>query len=137
MFKVTASYTRLDVLNGLGLPDPGGGAWYTGLVRHHRDHYIFCGVGVSGRTGHDYQNHFDGPDLVWYGRTGSTKNHPSIVSLLSGGNVHVFFRDDNRAEFTYAGLARPVSVKEVVPVEIKWSFREDSGPHPEFLPDEL
>ncbi|MCK0510246.1 HNH endonuclease [Aromatoleum buckelii] len=137
MLNAGATYTRAQVLHLLGLADPGGGAWYTGLTRHNDDHYIFCGVGVAGRTGHDYANHFDGPDLVWHGRTGSAKDQPSIKALLAGGTVHVFFRDDNRAPFTYAGKARPLSVKDVVPVEIRWSFRLDDGPHPEFLPDEV
>lgn len=137
MFSVGTTYSRADVLKALGLPDTGGGAWYTGLVRHEDAHYIFCGVGVGGRTGHDYENQFDGPDLIWHGRTGSTKNQPSIKELLSGGEVHVFYRDDNRAPFTYAGLARPMSVGDTVPVEIRWSFRDDKGPHPEFLPEEI
>lgn len=137
MFTAGTTYSRADVLKALGLPDPGGGAWYTGLVRHEDAHYIFCGVGVGGRTGHDYENHFDGPDLIWHGRTGSTKDQPSIRELLAGAKVHIFYRDDNRAPFTYAGLALPVSVRDTVPVEIRWSFREDEGPHPEFLPEEV
>jgi len=137
MFKAGSTYTRAQVLSLLGLPDPGGGAWYTGLTRHGGDHFIFCGVGVAGRTGHDYDNYFNGPDLIWHGRTDSHEDQPSILALLSGGKIHVFFRDDNRAPFTYAGLARAVSVKDVVPVEIRWSFRDDPGAHPEFLPEEL
>lgn len=137
MFTAGNNYSRADVLRALGQADPKGGAWYTGLVRHEEAHFIFCGVGVRGRTGHNYQNFFDGPDLVWHGRTGSTREHSSIRQLLSGGPVYVFFRDDDRAPFTYAGLARPIEVKATVPVEIRWSFLGDSGPHPEFLPEEI
>lgn len=132
------TYTRAAVLSALGLDDPGDGQWYTGLSRNGNDHYIFCGVGIGGRTGHDYQNHFDGPELVWHGRTGSRKDQPSIQALCSGiGTVHVYFRDDDRAPFTYAGIGKVVSVEDVVPVEIRWSFADDSGPHPEYLPDEI
>lgn len=137
-FVAGKTYARADVMTALGLNDPGGGQWYTGLTRHGDDHYIFCGVGIGGRTGHDYQNHFDGPELVWHGRTGSHLAQPSIQALCSGnGSVHIFFRDDDRAPFTYAGIGRVVSTKDVVPVEIRWSFSEDLGPHPEYLPDEV
>jgi hypothetical protein len=88
-FIAGRAYTRADVLRELGLDDPHGGAWYTGLTRHSEDHYIFCGVGVGGRTGHNYGNHFIGPDLVWRGRTDSSMRHQSIQSLCSGnGKVH-------------------------------------------------
>jgi 5-methylcytosine-specific restriction protein A len=63
---------------------------------------------------------------------------PSIQSLCSGkGTVHIFFRDDDRGPFTYAGQGRPTDIRDVVPVEITWSFEEDTGPHPEFSPDEI
>jgi 5-methylcytosine-specific restriction protein A len=138
LFNANATYTRGDVLAALGLPDPGGGQWYTGLARQGDDHFIFCGVGVGGRTGHNYENHFDGPDLEWRGRTGSSVHQPSIQALLNGtGKVHVFFRDDDRAPFTYAGIARAIAVRDTTPVEVRWSFRQDSGPHPEYLPDEV
>lgn len=137
-FVAGQTYTRTDVLEVLEVDDPGGGQWYTGLARHGDDHYIFCGVGVGGRTGHDYNNYFDGPELVWHGRTGSKLHQPSIQALISEvGAVHVFFRDDDRAPFTYAGVARVVATKDVVPVEVRWSFSEDPGPHPEYLPDEI
>jgi hypothetical protein len=29
------------------------------------------------------------------------------------------------------------NIRDVVPVEITWSFEEDTGPHPEFSPDEI
>lgn len=137
-FIAGMTYTRADVLSTLGYDDPGGGPWYTGLVSDGDDHYIFCGIGVGGRTGHDYKNYFDGVELVWHGRTGSRLNQPSIRALLDGtGFVHIFFRDDNRAPFTYAGIGRVVSTKDVTPVEIRWSFLDDPGPHPEYLPNEV
>ena len=130
MFRVGSPYTRAEVLRALGIEDTGGGVWYTGLAANGDDHYIFCGVGTPGRTGHDYGNHFDGPDLVWRGRTGSQREHPSIQALIGGrGKVHMFFRDDNRQPFTYAGTARAVAVNDAIPVEIRWSFGDDPGPH--------
>jgi 5-methylcytosine-specific restriction protein A len=137
-FIASSTYTRAEVLNALGISDPGGGQWYTGLSRHGDDHFIFCEVGVGGRPSHNYENHFDGSELEWRGRTGSNTSQPSIQALLSGaGTVHVFFRNDDRSPFTYADTAKAVEVRDTNPVEVRWSFREDLGPHPEYLPEEL
>lgn len=135
MYKSGQSYARKDIYRVLGLPDSTGGNWDTGMTRYGDDHYIFCTFGSS-RTGHDYKNRFDGPDLVWFGETNSKIGHPSIQRLLSGGKVHIFFRDDNRAPFTYAGVGRPVEIEDSIPVKVRWSFREDDGAHPEFLAEE-
>lgn len=137
MFTAGKTYTRADILKLLGLDDSGGGAWYTGYVEHDGNHFVFCGLRTPGRTGHDYDNYFDGPDLIWHGRTGSKKTHKSIQALTTSDKVHIFFRDSDRAPFTYAGNGRALSVKDTVPVEVRWSFREDKGPHPEFMPEEV
>lgn len=137
-FEAGAPYTRAQIFEALGIPDPGGGSWYTGYTAHGLDHYIFCGVGVGGRTGHNYQNYFDGPDLVWRGKTDSRLGHASIKAMLSGkGSVHIFYRIDDRAPFTYAGAGRPVSATDVVPVQVRWAFDRDPGPHPEYLAEEV
>lgn len=137
-FEVSAPYTRAQIFEALGIADPEGGPWYTGYTAHGADHYIFCGVGTGGRTGHDYQNYFDGPELVWHGKTNSRLDHASIRALLSEkGLVHIFYRTEDRAPFTYAGAGRPVAAKEVVPVQVRWAFDRDPGPHPEYLPDEI
>jgi 5-methylcytosine-specific restriction enzyme A len=137
-FEAGAPYTRSQIFESLGLADPGGGPWYTGYTSHGADYYIFCGVGTAGRTGHDYQNHFDGPELVWHGKTNSRLDQNSIKALLSGkGSVHIFYRTEDRAPFTYAGAGRPVSVQDVVPVQVRWAFDRDPGPHPEYLPEEV
>lgn len=122
-FEVGAQYTRLDLFRILGVPTLKGGNWYTGYNAHGADWFIFCGVGAPGRTGHDYQNHFLGKELVWYGKTGSKLHQPSIRSLIKpGARVHVFYRQDDRSPFTYAGLARPIRTTDVSPVEVVWSF---------------
>lgn len=51
-FKVGDQYTRKDILSSLSIEDPGGGTWYTGYTSHEDDWYIFCGIGIPGRTGH-------------------------------------------------------------------------------------
>ncbi|MBU1067949.1 HNH endonuclease [Myxococcota bacterium] len=36
--------------------------------------------------------------------------------------VHIFWRDDDHAPFTYAGLAQAISIADEVPVKVRWSF---------------
>lgn len=137
-FKVGSTYSRKDVLAVVGLPDYGGGDWYTGYTRLGDDHFIFCGIGTPGRTGHDYKNHFVGDDLVWFGKERTTLSQPAIQRLLSGaGDTYVFYREDDRAPFTFAGVAKPKTVKDVSPVEVLWSFADDTNGHAEILPEEI
>jgi 5-methylcytosine-specific restriction enzyme A len=51
-FFAGRSYTRADVLRELGLDDPHGGAWYTGLTRHGEG-LLYILWSRSGRSG-DY-----------------------------------------------------------------------------------
>jgi 5-methylcytosine-specific restriction protein A len=137
-FKVGTQYTRQAIFGLLGIPDPGGGNWYTGYNSHGDDWFIFCGVGTPGRTGHDYKNHFRGDELVWYGKTGSHLDQPSIQDLIKpSGHVYIFYREDNRSPFTFAGLGLPKQKRDVSPVEVVWSFATDPAAHPEILPEEI
>lgn len=135
-FVIGRSYTRQDVFGVLGIDDPGGGNWYTGYASHRGDWFIFCGTGTPGRTGHDYRNHFVGPDLVWFGKTRTTVRQPAIRAITSGnGRVYVFYRSDNRGPFVFGGTAKAKSVKDSTPVEVLWCF--DLAADPVNFPDEL
>lgn len=124
VFDIGKDYGRRDVALAVGLSDlPTGGSWFTGYLQHEGVYLIFCGVGTPGRTGHDYGNHFDGGVLHWSGKTGSRKGQPFIASMTkSGAEVHVFWRQNDRDPFTYAGLGRAVSVSDDVPVKVLWRF---------------
>jgi 5-methylcytosine-specific restriction enzyme A len=137
-FKIGSQYTRKDIFAVLNIPDPGGGNWYTGYVSHGDDWFVFCGIGTPGRTGHDYHNHFKGDELVWFGKTGSKRGQSSIEKLLSPtGGVYIFYRDDSRSPFTFAGTARAKQAKDTSPVEVIWSFASEAHAHPEILPEEI
>ncbi len=137
-FKAGSQYTRKDVFRIVGIDDPGGGSWYTGYTSHGDDHFIFCGVGTTGRTGHDYQNTFVGDELIWFGKSQSRLDQPSIQSLLNpNGHVYLFFREDNREAFTFAGLAQPKSYKDSSPVVVTWVFGGTDFNRPEVLPEEI
>jgi len=127
-FLVGHEYKRQDVFDIIGIQDPGGGNWYTGYNEHNDDWFIFCNIGTPGRTGHDYDNHFLGEELVWYGKTKSHLEQPSIQSLLTPGrHVYVFYRDHDKDPFTFAGVAIPVRTRDVSPVEIVWAFADAAG----------
>jgi len=137
-FRVYGQYKRQDVFDVLGVQDPGGGNWYTGYNAHGDDWFIFCNIGTPGRTGHDYNNHFLGDELVWYGKTKSHLEQPSIQGLLNpAGHVYIFYREHDKDPFTFAGLGHPSRTRDVSPVEIVWSLTDSLGSHPGRLPEEI
>ena len=138
-FVVGELYTRKEIFGRLSLPtEQNGGAWFTGHVEHEGAHYIFCGVQTIGRTGHDYDNRIIGDDLLWHARSGSRLNQPSIQALISPvAVVRVFYRQSDRAPFTYAGQAKADRTWDENPVGVLWSFSDDPDPHHEFLSEEV
>lgn len=122
-FQRNAEYTREDVLKTIGLGHQKGGAFFTGSAQHNGSWFIFCNLGVPGRTGHNYQNSMNGNVLHWFGRNGSKIHHPSIQSLLTpGAEVHIFHRANSRLPFTYGGLGKAVGHQPLSPVAIQWQL---------------
>jgi len=138
-FRVGLTYTKSEIYRLCAVPpDKQRGAWDTGYTSYEGSWFIFCNVGVPGRTGHDYDNRFQGDDLIWYGKTGSHDKQPSIQAMLGPATpVLVFYRDDDRAAFTFAGCARALSHGGADPVEIVWSFERSAHERSEVLPEEL
>ena len=139
-FSAGQAYHRKDVFKIVGLStEPAGGNWFTGYNAHENDWFIFCGVGTKGRTGHDYGNHFAGDKLVWFAKTNTNLQQPSIQKLIeSDAKVYVFFREEDRDPFTFAGLGRAVQVLDETPVKIIWSFHGSEGVRlPTQLPEEI
>ena len=128
-FVVGMQYTRADVFRAVGIePAPVGGPWFTGYAAYGNDWFIFCNVGIAGRTGHDYDNHFDGDQLVWFGKSNSRLGQPSTESLLRPqGAVYVFFREQDRDPFTFAGLGSPGKTFDQKPVKVVWNFSGVNG----------
>lgn len=123
LYQVGNKYSRKDIFKVLGVPDHKGGDWFTGYASHEDDWYIFANIQSAGRTGHNYQNHFAGANLVWFGKTNSKLKHDSIQRLTSGnGKVYIFCRENDREPFEFKGEAKPVRVEDVSPVCVEWSF---------------
>jgi 5-methylcytosine-specific restriction enzyme A len=123
-FQVGHSYTRRDVYRVIGIPeDTHGGNWDTGYARHGNDWFIFCNVGTSGRTGHEYANKWVGDRLEWYGKTNSQLHHLSIQSMLSlDSDTYIFWRENNQRPFIFAGIGNAEEVENITPVRIIWKF---------------
>ena len=114
------------------------GNWNTGYTNYEGDWFIFCNVGVAGRTGHDYQNRFVGDDLIWYGKNRSHIGQESIKSLLDiNSNVYIFYREEDRSQITFGGLAFSRRHKYETPVQITWGFKGEIDARPEVLPEEV
>ena len=45
--------------------------------------------------------------------------------------VHVFWRQNDRDKFEYAGLAHPVSISDDVPVIVRWRFDKSNKVNPD------
>ncbi|MHC1479946.1 HNH endonuclease [Frateuria aurantia] len=130
-FTVDQSYTRAEIVAALGLPKlKPGGPWNTGYHRHADEIYIFCNVGIAGRTGHNYFNDFVGERLWWEGKTRSRIGQSMIDHMTKeSARVHLFWRDEDRAPFRYAGLATAEEIQPTQPVRILWSFQSETGDH--------
>jgi len=104
-FIVNNRYKRKEIYAIIGIPvDTKGGNWDTGYNKHKNDFFLFCNVGVPGRTGHDYGNKFIGDDLFWYAKSTTQINQPLIKELLNPkGYVYIFYRTDDKSPFIYSG----------------------------------
>jgi 5-methylcytosine-specific restriction protein A len=139
MFQVGATYTRKDIYELLNLQEHERGAdWLNGYHRHENHYYIFCNIGIPGRTGHDYDNHWEGEVLVWYGKNGSHFGQASIQNLLSGNySCLIFYRNTDDPPFIYAGIGRPIPHYEIErPVRIDWAFGSDDSEQTPIFTDE-
>jgi len=122
-FKVGHKYKREQVSQLTGGKGETSGNWATGYPSVDGVTFIFANVGNPGQTGHNYDNFFDGSDLIWRGRTNSIRRHSSILRMTAlDAEVHVFWRANGRDLFTYAGLGQAVDVTDEVPVRIRWKL---------------
>tara|TARA_R110001583_G_scaffold36787_5_gene120886 strand:- start:3467 stop:4231 length:765 start_codon:yes stop_codon:yes gene_type:complete len=139
MYLVGNQYTRADIYEILNVPkDKQRGDWLNGYHRHDNDYYIFCNVGVAGRTGHDYDNHWDGDKLVWHGKTKSNFSQNAIKNLLSSDyRCLIFYRSEDRSPFTYAGVGHPIPHYSIEkPARIDWIFQSLELPSVSTITDE-
>jgi hypothetical protein len=124
LFIVGQQYTRQDVQMALAVPEAQqNGNWDTGYNFFDGQIYVFANVGEAGRTGHNYDNRWEGDRLVWYGKTGSRLHQPLMQKIVTGQvETHVFWRRRARDRFIYAGIGRAEVTRDTSPAEITWAF---------------
>ncbi len=99
------------------------GGWNTGYVRFDGNYFIFCNVGIPGRTGHDYANRFEGNEMIWFAKSRSHLGQKSIKEILDPRvPKYLFYRYGNRSPFTFAGMGTVLSCRDTSPVEVRWSL---------------
>lgn len=127
MFIKDKSYSKEDIYQILQVPpEKQKGPWNTGYTKYNNVFYVFANVGVSGRTGHDYDNRWEGSNLIWYGKTNSNINQPLIKELLSGKlKALIFTRTNDRDPFTFNGEGFIKTYEPISPVKIIWSFKSE------------
>ena len=123
-FNKGQTYTRGEVADAIDLPSGRRvGNWATGYASWQGEFFVFCNVGVAGRTGHDYPNKWEGSELTWFGKGPSHRSQPQIKKMTSGESpVHVFWRSSDRSPFTYAGIGKAAAISASTPVKVKWTF---------------
>lgn len=116
MFKRGAQYSR-DEIASLARPEepPKGGNWTTGYARIGNELYVFMNMGVPGRTGHDFDNHYDekSQTLIWFGKPGTHSTQPLFKKLMSEELKPLFFaRWNQSAPFTFLGTGSVISFED-------------------------
>jgi len=122
VFKQGSQYSRADIWN-IYRPDEdlqAGGNWFTGYCTQGDDLVIFMNIGVAGKTGHDFDNHYDSETetIRWFGKPNAHSKQPLFQKLLSGELTPRFFArwDNKNVDFTYLGIGKVVHYEDHVPI---------------------
>lgn len=116
MFKRGVEYTR-DEIAQVVRPEnpPRGGDWTTGYARIENNLFIFMTIGVAGRTGHDFENHYDekSQTLIWFSKPNKHSKNPLFQKILSGELTPYFFaRWNQKPPFTFLGTGNIVNFED-------------------------
>jgi len=107
VFKRGSQYTRDEIANVVRPENPPhGGDWATGYARIEDKLYVFMNIGVSGRTGHDFENYYDEKTntLIWFSKPNKRSTNPLFQKLISGELTPYFFaRWNQKPPFTFLG----------------------------------
>jgi 5-methylcytosine-specific restriction protein A len=124
MFEIGKLYTKRDIYQILGVPvEKQRGEWDKGYRVYEDNFFIFSNIGIPGRTGHDYNNYWDGEFFHWEATARSHANQPLMESLLDPGRLSqtfLFTRIGDRLPFTFEGVVCIESVELLRPVKVIW-----------------
>lgn len=131
MFQTNHQYTKADIYKILRVPlKARRGAWDTGYREYKGEVFIFANIGVPGRTGHNYNNHWvrerPNSDLIWYSKTRAKLDNVLIQKMLnSDTTVHIFTRTDDRSPFTYKGCGKAKDPTNTSPIQLTWVLNKN------------
>ena len=128
MFRIGFQYSKKDLYIILNVPkEKQRGDWDKGYHIHDGNIFIFSNVGIPGRTGHNYNNYWDGELFVWEASTKSHLGQPQIQKMLNpfpDQKIFLFTRTMDRLPFTYEGEIVVKEFKDTTPVQIVWAFEQ-------------
>lgn len=126
MFSIGETYSKNELYKIMNVPlERRKGAWDTGYRVWEGNIFIFSNVGIPGRTGHNYNNYWDGELFVWEAKTNSNINQPLIKKMLAPlpqQENYLFTRINDMDPFTFEGSVRAKEYKNNVPVVIVWEL---------------
>jgi 5-methylcytosine-specific restriction enzyme A len=129
MFSPEGKYSKNDIYEILNVPlTRRKGAWDTGYREFDGNIYIFSNVGIPGRTGHDYNNYWDGDLFKWESKTNSNIKQPLIKRMLDplkGQKIYLFTRTNDKDPFTFEGEVFVLNYSDSVPVRITWELKDN------------
>lgn len=134
IFKFNQVYSRKEIKQMMGLSKKiidGNFNYYSfGMPKFIDTFYIFANIGISGKTGHDYDDRFINENqFYWTGPNDSHINQKRIKELLSiNFKKLLFVRYNKHDDFTFAGKLSVSSVDELSsPIRVVYDLdREDS-----------
>jgi 5-methylcytosine-specific restriction enzyme A len=126
MLNIGDTYSREDIYRIFKVPlEKQKGNWNTGYNAYGDHIFIFSNVGIPGRTGHDYNNFWDGDLFYWEAKNNTHINQSVIRKLLSRANgqrIFLFTRTQERVPFTFEGEVVPETFVDASPVKIVWKL---------------
>lgn len=128
MFTIGKGYSKNDIYEMLNVPaERRRGAWDTGYREYEGNIFLFTNIGIPGRTGHDYNNFWDGDLFFWEGKVNSNINQPIIRKMLHPeltSKIYLFTRTLDTEPFTFEGNVVAKKYKDTVPVQITWELEK-------------
>lgn len=122
------AYTKRDIYKILNVPkEKQRGAWDKGYREYEGNIFIFSNVGIPGRTGHDYNNYWDGDLFVWEAALKSHIKQGQIDRMINpklDQKILLFTRTEDRSPFTFEGNVIVNQYVDSTPVKIIWKFEQ-------------
>lgn len=124
-FKKHSKYSRKEIIKEVtGRDENPYGKWVSGYNREGDNLFIFMNIGIPGRTGHDYKNHYDDKTetISWCAKGNTHSRQPVMQQIINGDLTLYFFArwKRNEVNFSYLGVGNVISYEDGVSVADKF-----------------